>query len=144
THSFFYGLWIYLASLSHSLWFTAFFQALIVTFCIIECVYNFTSLNYRDSYRYSFIVIILLSFTTSIAKYAGMIMPDIFTSILICITALLFLGKKLSSVKRILFVVLLILSISFHSSHILSFTIFLSLFGLFYYLFFRKSGIIAT
>lgn len=138
THSFFYGLFIRFASCNYTLWGVIFIQCLLLAHLITEMIYNFTPFKYKQSGSLNIIIVFLLGFCTSLLKHSGSVMPDIFTSMCFLSFALLFLGQKLSNLRRGGISLILLLSITLHSSHVFTLLSFLCVSLLIYYLYIKK------
>lgn len=122
-----YGLLIRLSSLGFSLWFTIFFQSILVSI-IIKGLLDILLRKISDWSRY--ILLITLSGFSGLGWYTSQLMPDIF--IFTAVGSVILLIKKQSSrFHVILWSLVLWLSISVHFSHaiivfILSLAIWLS------------------
>ena len=87
-----YCLFVRHMSLSHSLWFVLIAQVILVVYVIYMLVRRFAVKNVL---LLSTLIVLVLSFTTSISTYTSQIMPDIFSALSIIGMALLFTTQKM-------------------------------------------------
>jgi hypothetical protein len=112
----FYGVFISLFHWNHFIWVPMFAQALIVSHVIWVLVQIFAG---EVSLKYFCIVIAVLAFVSSLPFFAGLIMPDIFTSLMILVIYLLsFQLSALSRSETIYFILLGCIAITAHISHL--------------------------
>lgn len=113
-----YGLFIYLTSFGGvSLWFTVFFQSLIVVYLIYLLFKYFTNTNSPS--LYSLLSIITLSFTSSLPWISGMLIADIFTPITIISLLILLLSNSTTKKEKYFLYFIFFLSNAMHMSHLL-------------------------
>lgn len=118
-----YGLFLRLFSLNgSSLWFVIFFQGLILSYLVFLVIRLFT--GERSFLKFGLLTIILLSLLTGVSWTVCQIMTDIFTSIGLLCTILIFLGK-FKRKTMILLYILFFMSAAMHMSHILLFCLIL-------------------
>ncbi|GDX51815.1 hypothetical protein LBMAG27_08620 [Bacteroidota bacterium] len=134
----FYGLFIKCTALYGSLWSVIIIQNLLLAitlWCFLKKFFqDFSSFNY-------FLIIIILSYTTSISLFSCQIMTDVFTPLLILSSFILLFGET-SIPEKIFFSVLFMLSSVVHYSNLmLIFAIFILL-VLIQYFFFRKDALL--
>jgi hypothetical protein len=111
-----YGLFMYLTSLTHSLWLVVFTQALIVAAAFYYWFKYFTSVKNFLPFYLGFIAII--TFFTGASFNASWLMPDVFTSISILSVGLFIFVKKIKLRDLIIISLLVILSLSMHNTHL--------------------------
>ena len=112
----FYGVFISLFHWNHFIWMPIFAQALIVSHVIWVLVRIFTG---EISFKYFSIVVAMLAFFSSLPFFASLIMPDIFTSLMILVIYLLsFQLSALSRLEIIYFTLLGCIAITAHISHL--------------------------
>jgi ABC-type multidrug transport system fused ATPase/permease subunit len=114
--SMFYSLFVYPAHLTGSLWTVVFAQSLLVAYLlrlVLREVFGIAS-------RMGFIIVIaLLCLTTSLPWYTALLMPDIFTSVLVLgLFMLVFCFNRLSRYQRYYVVALTFVAAVAHYSHI--------------------------
>lgn len=110
-----YGLFVRHISLAFSLWIVLTVQSLLVIYIIHYCVKKFLESNVLVS---TSIIVLALSFLSSISNYVSQLMPDIFTALCILGYALVLLKEQWSKWDFFLILVLVFASIS-HLSNIL-------------------------
>lgn len=107
-------------SLYLSLFTTVFLQSVILSFCLYQCSIHLIPYPKK---KYNtivfFIILILLCLTTGVAIFAGQIMADITTPILLLTLILIIYTPKLSLRIQVVYLLLLFFSIRSHSSHLL-------------------------
>ena len=112
----FYGIFISLFHWNHFIWMPIFAQALIVSHVIWVLVRIVAG---EISFKYFSIVVVILAFFSSLPFFAGLIMPDIFTSLMILVIYLLsFQLPALSRLEIIYFTLLSCIAITAHISHL--------------------------
>jgi hypothetical protein len=112
----FYGVFISLFHWNHFIWTPIFAQALIVSHMIWVLVRIFAG---EISFKYFSIVVAILAFFSSLPFFAGLIMPDILTSLMILVIYLLsFQLPALSRLEIIYFTLLGCIAITAHISHL--------------------------
>lgn len=112
-----YGLFLRHASLWQSLWLPIFVQAFLVSILIYLWVKYFSPGNNKKLTYW--LAILLISFLTGVSKYVTFLMPDIFTAIMIMCSALLLFAPKMNSRDKIFSIVIFILSLTVHNSHLM-------------------------
>jgi hypothetical protein len=113
----FYGIFLSLFHLNRFIWAPIFAQALIVSHVIWVLVRIFAG---QVNVKYFCIVVAILAFFSSLPFFAGFIMPDVFTSLMILgIYLLSFHLPALSRSEIIYFTLLGCLAITAHISHLL-------------------------
>jgi hypothetical protein len=125
-----YGWFIRNISLKQSLWFVIYFQGIILSYLLSRVMDAYLTRN--NSHIIKIIVFALLAFLTSVSWFCSQIMPDIFTAYGILAIALLISGKVNSYFEKTINVLILILALLTHNSNLLSFTILIVIFGVFY------------
>jgi hypothetical protein len=109
-------------------WTIVLLQGFLVSFLLFELIKIFGKQKTRLIH---FVVVLFLSFGTGMSWYAAQLMPDIFTLILILISAVLLLKRQLSMVQIIAGLSLVYVSILTHLSHLpLLFLLLFTWFGL--------------
>ncbi|MBK5284593.1 MAG: hypothetical protein JJE25_04265 [Bacteroidia bacterium] len=113
-----YGLFIYLfGKIISSLWVIVILQAM---FVIATChLFVRLFLPTGKSFPVTCLLLITLSFFTGVSNYNSIIIPDIFTSLLLISLAVLLFHNNLSSISKILLALLIIFSITFHFSNLM-------------------------
>ncbi|WMX12486.1 MULTISPECIES: hypothetical protein [unclassified Aureispira] len=113
--------WLYAGFIRHvslweTLWFVVFAQGLLIT----GTIYLLFKYFFRHKYKREFAIVyvILAGLTTAISFHVSMLMPDIFTPIVILSFGLLLLGKELSQRDKILTVFLFVGATAMHNSHL--------------------------
>lgn len=140
-HPMTYGGFIFFSSLGKSLWFTALFQGLIISWLVFRVISEFT--NSRRSQEISFFTVsILLAAATSINFNASTITPDVFAAVAILAVSLLIFGEKMGKAHRVLAFFFLFLGSTVHMSHVIMvFLILATLMCRWLYLRLRKRGV---
>lgn len=127
-----YCLFVRHMSLSHSLWFVLFVQVFIVVYTIYMLVRKFSS---KNALWLSTIIILILSFTTSLSNYTSQIMPDIYSSLSIIGIAIILTTNNMKK-KEFVLAIIVVFSVMVHLSNffvllgIMLLTFFLMLFCL--------------
>ena len=109
-----YGLFINYMSLNISLWFVVLAQIIIT---ILTLRYLLVSLDLVKNHWLELLIIILLSFTTSLSYNTGFLIPDIFTPIS-CILSFVILFGSLTKLERGLLTLLYLVSLMTHLSNV--------------------------
>ncbi|HEY4789517.1 MAG TPA: hypothetical protein VIH57_25880 [Bacteroidales bacterium] len=112
-----YSLFIQFTGLSVSLWLTLLMQAIIlvyITYRLFRDVFQI-----RKSLYYSSAVLILLSFLTGVSNFNSQIMPDIFVSVMVLVSAIFLLGKHRSILNSVLLSIIFLFTIISHFSDLL-------------------------
>ncbi|NTV84629.1 MAG: hypothetical protein HGA23_10075, partial [Bacteroidales bacterium] len=118
-----YGLFIRIFSLNGlSLWMVVFFQALILSYLIIQLIRQFS--DERSYLRNGLVIIIILSIFTSVSWTVSQLMPDIFTATAFLSALLIMIGKYNRRTLIFLFF-LYFLSVIMHMSHPVLFSLLL-------------------
>jgi hypothetical protein len=129
-----YSLLIALSSLSFSLWLTVICQCVILYFLMRRL--SKLVIGRKSNAIWSQILLFAsCSALTGVSWYAGMIMPDLFIAVGGLAFLLFVLDESLR--MRVIYAILLVFSISTHTSHLLIFSI-LSLVLLLYFYWFQK------
>ncbi len=116
----FYGLFIRHSSLASSLWFTVFFQALMLSFVLWQTINKYTADFYSKASKFA--LLIILTCFSSVSWFVGQIMPDIFVGIGLLAFLLIILSQKNAAVTTINTLILLV-SCLVHNSSMLIFSI---------------------
>ncbi|MDX2196565.1 MAG: hypothetical protein NW207_09125 [Cytophagales bacterium] len=114
-HSFIYGLFVALCSLHKSFWIVAITQCWLTSVILYHTAALF--LNKKNITGVYYLIIIVLALFTSLTKYTGKIMPDLYTGLIPCCIFLLFYGNYNKYIKAALYI-LVIIFISFHNSFV--------------------------
>jgi hypothetical protein len=113
-----YGLFIRHSSMSFSLWFTIYAQCIILAGVLHLLLKN--SVINKEKFSFSYLVILIgLTFCSSIGWCAGQIMADIFAPILIISFTCLLVIEKLNPVNLIFLALVFILCCATHFTHLL-------------------------
>lgn len=111
-----YGLFAGLGRLTGSLWAVAAVQAVLVAYLLHEALAVFAP---RPAWRVLLPLVVMLSVLTALPWRTGQLMPDVFSGIAILgIATLAFGGARLGWRRRLPLVVLVMLAVSVHTSHI--------------------------
>ncbi|MEX2483710.1 MAG: hypothetical protein WED10_04095 [Brumimicrobium sp.] len=131
-----YGILLRLFSLNGvSLWLVVFFQALILSYLIFQVVK--ITVGNKNYLKYGAILIVLLSFLTSLSWTVSQLMPDIFTAIGLLSLLLILYGKyKQSTLIGLHFIYFI--SVAVHMSHVLLFGLIIIILYLFRRYFLQK------
>jgi hypothetical protein len=113
----FYGLFVRHMSLSASLWFVVFAQALICCFLIFEVVGLF--LKNTSKHIVYLVVVVVLSLFTGYSYNVSFIMPDIFCGISLLTLMLLWFNPSLSSFKKVLCALFFTFGLMVHLSNLI-------------------------
>lgn len=117
---FMYGFLIRHISLATSLWFVAVFQALVINYFVFRLINFVLGSTPKNCINYCYIsTCIFLNVFTSLPWFAGLILPDIFTSVTAIILVLILFEPKLNSYLTALDFVLLIVFSETHLSNII-------------------------
>ncbi len=112
----FYGIFLSLFHWNRFIWAPIFAQALIVSHVLWVLVRIFAG---EVSFKYFCIVVAILAFFSSLPFFAAVIMPDVFTSLMVLVIYLLsFHLPALSRLEIIYFTLLGCIAITAHSSHL--------------------------
>ena len=117
-----YGMFVRHASLAASLWFTIFFQSLILSYVVWHAINSFANASVGRMGKV--LIILILVFFTGISWYASQIMPDIFTSIGI-LALLLLLCTPGTLFRNIFLSIFLAGAALMHNSNLLQFSLLL-------------------
>lgn len=109
-----YGLIIHAVDFNFTLWPIVYIQAFLVNLILWKILSEITK---KFSYKKYIVFIIPLSYLSSLGWYTSQIMPDIFTFLSIGSSILLFLEKKQILWKKVLYSLILIVSINVHFSN---------------------------
>jgi hypothetical protein len=120
-HSFLYGLFVAGFSFHHTFWTVAFIQCFIVSIILFETIKVFS--GNEPNNRIFILIILTLSVFTSLTKYTGKIMPDIFTGLIMMCFYLLMFGKY-SKRNQAILIVSIALFLCFHTSFVFIFLLF--------------------
>lgn len=114
--SIYYGTLLYLGDLFGGFWFTVVIQAMLYLTSIGLTLFNLRVFSWI---RFSLIVAVLAVLTPA-AFYNSYLMPDLFAGLTILASAnLVVFGRSISNWQRLVWFVVLSLSMLFHSSHLL-------------------------
>lgn len=111
-----YGLFMYYISAKHSLWFVVIIQSLILSI-LFYCWFRYFS-NSSNYLKYYLSFMVLISFFMGASFNASWLMPDIFAPISILSIGLLLFSSKLPKPVLIFLIILSIVSIAMHNSHL--------------------------
>jgi hypothetical protein len=141
-YSIFYSLFLKITSLNYTLWGTIYFQAIILIFCLREA-FNILSKGLINENRSIFLlVIIVLSFFTSVSKPVSRLLPDAFTSCLLLSFFVLIIKKPAFNFKYVIICLFFVISILIHSSHLLIMVGVIFAFLVYYILFFNQKDLV--
>lgn len=110
-----YGLFVKLSSFGFSLWFVIITQALLVFFVVKTFLENVVP---HRSMLYTSILLIILSFTTSVSNFTSQIMPDIFSALGILGIASLVLHPKITR-KNLILILIIVFAAMTHLSNLI-------------------------
>jgi hypothetical protein len=110
-----YSFFLRHLSLKETLWIPLFIQCLLVSWLIHLVFRNFTSV--KNTWPWHLGTIALLTLTTGLAVNADLMLPDIFTSILLLTGAILLFSDKLTKGLRILLLLGYAYAMTTHLSH---------------------------
>jgi hypothetical protein len=114
--SIYYGALLYVGDRIDHLWFTVATQGLLV---IVAIILTLRALNVFSRFRLVALTLTLTA-TTTIAFYVSFLMPDAFTGVAILACAcLITTSRPLRKLDYYLWAVLLTMSLTYHSSHLL-------------------------
>jgi hypothetical protein len=112
-----YGGFLRHVSLWETLWLVVFSQGILIAGSIYLMFKYF--LKYQYSIRLAIIYTIVVGLTTAVSFHVSVLMPDIFTPIVILSFSLLLLGKNMSRRDTIIVVFLFLFSSAMHNSHLI-------------------------
>lgn len=115
-------VWLYGGFLRHvSLWETLWLVIFVQGVLIAGSIYLMFKYFFRNEYsiRLSIIYTIVVGLTTAISFHVSMLMPDIFTPIVILSFSLLLLGKDMSKRDVVITIILFVFSSAMHNSHLI-------------------------
>ncbi len=121
-----YGLFVKAFSLSTSLWLVAVFQCLIMAYLLYRTMGIFYTKKDKTMDLHYLLMLIFLTFFSSIGWYAGQVMPDIFAPALVLSMLVLLLGNEPGTAERILLILILVFSITVHLTHMFMAPLFLA------------------
>lgn len=110
----FYGLFLRHSSLHETLWISAFLQALMLSVCIYFVVKYLA----KGSWKIFYLIIGICCLASSISVTASMLIPDVFSPILL-LSAVLFLAFDMTLRDKLLCLFFVLISLPMHSSHLL-------------------------
>jgi hypothetical protein len=115
-------VWLYSGFLRHvslweTLWLVVFAQGILIAGSIYLMFKYF--FKYQYSMQLAIVYTIVVGLTTAVSFHVSMLMPDIFTPIVLLSFSLLLLGKDLSRRDICLAVFLFVLSSGMHNSHLI-------------------------
>lgn len=136
----FYGWFILIGSLSHSLWFVIFLQTAILSWLLYEFT-GYLNATLKQT-RYFVVMVGMMAAFTSSAWIGGQLMPDIFTPILLLASVLFLLTSAGQKFKLIILAIVIVIAVLVHNSHYMVLTMVSILLTV--YSFFRKNVFIKT
>jgi hypothetical protein len=113
----FYGLFIRIASLWTSLWFTIFSQCLILSYVLLRFIRLLNPRNF--DFSFGLMSIMAIASFTCVSWVCAELMPDIFAGILLVAILLYLFDQTTSIVQRIICLLIIILAVSIHNSNFL-------------------------
>ena len=111
-----YGGFLRHVSLCETVWLVIFVQGLIISGVVYLMFKYFMKSKY--SYHLFIIYLLIVGTTTAISFHVSMLMPDIFTPVVILSFALLLLAKNMSTRDRLITICLFLTAVGMHNSHI--------------------------
>ena len=111
-----YGGFIRHVSLFESLWLVVFGQGVLLAVSLY-LVFKYIA-ERQESAKYTLIYTLIIGITTAAGFHVSMLMPDIFTPIVILNFCLLLFGKNMSKRSTILASLLFIMATGMHNSHL--------------------------
>lgn len=114
---YFYSWFVRHSSLWYSLWLVLLAQSLIL-FYVIRLAVRYL-LNLKETFIPASLLLIGLGLTTGLAYNNSQLMADVFSPIALLCAGILLAGKNIKSNHRFWLVVIMLFSISVHSSHLL-------------------------
>ncbi len=114
---YFYSWFVRHSSLWHSLWLVLLAQSLILFYVIRLAVHYL--LNLKETFIPASLLLIGLGLTTGLAYNNSQLMADVFSPIALLCAGILLAGKNIKGNHRFWLVVIMLFSISVHSSHLL-------------------------
>lgn len=121
----FYGLFLRVSSFHISLWFSVIFQVLLLNFFLLLILKNIFSL--KKAYLHLLILSVLLTGLTSLAYYANLLIPDIFSAMVVLGLACIIAEPRCGYPTMIPLSLLLIF---FNMMHLSNLMITISIFGI--------------
>lgn len=112
-----YGGFLRHISLLETVWLVVFAQGIIVSSTIYLAFKYFLKNKY--TYNFFIVYVIVIGSTTGLAFHVSMLMPDIFTPVVVLSFALLLFAKDFSIRDQVLTVILFVMGIGMHNSHII-------------------------
>jgi hypothetical protein len=112
-----YGGFLRHVSLWETLWLVVFAQGTLIAGSIYLMFKYF--FKYKNSMQSAIIYTIVVGLTTAISFHVSILMPDIFTPIVILSFSLLLLGKDMSKRDTIIAIFLFVFSSAMHNSHLI-------------------------
>jgi hypothetical protein len=134
----FYGQFIRLSSFWSSLWFTVFFECLILSWLLQRLI---TLLSGQKSNYFSLMCMAAIAALTCISWVSAVLMPDIFGGILFTAIILYLFDSDCSHLVRSFYVLILLVAVAMHNSHFLIVAVFASLLLLYSIYNKQRSGI---
>jgi hypothetical protein len=112
----YYGLFIRHVSLNETLWLVVIAQGILLALLIM---YSFKYLFHKKiSAQLYLVYMLLISTTTAISVHVSMLMPDVFTPMVILAFLLLVFGKNMLRRDQVIISILLLFSIGTHNVHV--------------------------
>lgn len=102
-------------SLQETLWLPMIAQCLLISWLVLLLFRHFTAV--QKPWTWHFATIVILTFTTGLAANTDLLIPDIFTSVLLLSGALLLFAERLNRPLRIFLLLLFAFSMTTHLSH---------------------------
>jgi hypothetical protein len=115
-------VWLYSGFLRHvSLWETLWLVVFVQGILIAGTIYLMFKYFFRYAYTMKFAILytIFIGLTTAVSFHVSMLMPDLFTPIVILSFSLLLLGKDMSRRDTAIAVFLFVFSSAMHNSHLI-------------------------
>jgi len=139
-----YGLLIRHISLARTLWLVIWFQGLVVSYLIFRTIKLLNNSKYHLTVYYA--TVIVLTLFTGVSVHVSQLIPDIFTAVSVLSLFLLLFDKKRSWLGQTILLLLLLIGMIVHNSHLLIITGLLIVITLYYIFWIRTkfSGLIMS
>ena len=102
-------------SLATSLWIPMFVQCVLVSWLVLLSLRHFTAVKKIRAWH--MIILPVLTFTTALATVSSMMIPDIFTAVVVHAGALVLFAENLTRGRRIFLLLVFAFAITTHLSH---------------------------
>ncbi len=124
SHSFIYSLFVYYTCLGSTFWGVVFVQSFIMAIVLFKTIDVFV--GEKVDFKFKLFIVFLLVLLTSITKYTGKVLPDVFTGIIMLLFYIYIFDNKLSLVKRCIVLGSIFVLLLFHYSFVFIFILFTS------------------